>query len=131
MAALLLTFTNMAPCVFNGRVSIDIWQQTETEPFSVIRRIGVTVDDDAGSRRVKYLADAIVQFIICNRTPIFWLLICDWLNVYKTEHRRNKVVMRNPEETRKLLYFKGSETCIMLAQTYAQSTLDKILDYQV
>lgn len=80
-----LTFTNVTPGVFYSWIPIDIWQQTQAEALCVVWWISVAIHNNAWRRRMKYFPNTIVQFIIGNRTPVLWLLICNWLNIYENK----------------------------------------------
>ena len=54
------TFANMSPSVFDSRVAVNVGQKTEAESFGVVRRVGVSINDDRRRRRMENLTDTVV-----------------------------------------------------------------------
>ncbi len=75
------TFSDVASSVLNGRVAIDIRQQTKAETVTVIGGVGKAVHQYAGWGGLESLSHTIIQLIVHNGAPVFGFRICHRLNI--------------------------------------------------
>ena len=84
----------MTSSVLDGRVAVDVGEETETETVAVVGGVGKAVDDYAGHRRVEHLAHARVELVVRNVAPVCRLVVlhCRYLTrSVRSRCRRKKV----------------------------------------
>jgi len=79
---------DMSARVFDGRVSVDVGQEAETESVVVVGRIGEAVDDDGSGLGVEDFADSRVELVISDGSPISRFLVRHGIHVLRNIHRR-------------------------------------------
>ena len=73
------SFTNMSSSTFNGRIAINIRQETQTESLGVCRvRICESIYKDAGWACLELFTNSVIQLIVRDRTPRRRLLVINW-----------------------------------------------------
>lgn len=75
------TLSNMSPRVLDGRIAVDIREQTKTEAVMVVGGVGESIHNDAGRGGMEGLPHSIVEFVVSNRAPGLGLCVCDWGHV--------------------------------------------------
>ena len=83
-----LTFSNVPPSVFNSGIPINIGEQPEAETVLIVGRIGETVHQHTCGGGMERFAHAVIELIVDNRAPVFWLLISHRLHVCRKEQLR-------------------------------------------
>jgi len=81
-------FADVSPRVFDGGVSIDVREETETESVVVVRGIREAVDNDGGRLGVEDFADAGVELVISDRSPIGRFFVRHRVHVLRDVHGR-------------------------------------------
>jgi len=54
------TFADMPSSVLNRRITVDVGQKSQTEPLGIVRRVGVSVNNDWRGRRMKNFTHTVV-----------------------------------------------------------------------
>ena len=74
------SFSNMFPCIFNRRVSVNIGKESQTESFIIVGRICESIDNNTccSFRSLKLFSNPCVQLVIHDTAPHLRLLIMDW-----------------------------------------------------
>ena len=74
------TFADVPACIFDGRVAIDIREQAEAEPVGTCGRVCKAIHYHMGLVSMEGLPNTIIEFIVRNGTPKWWLLV---LHLYR------------------------------------------------
>lgn len=75
----------MPPRVFNGGIPINVGEQPKAETVLIVGRVGETVHQHTGGGGMERFSHAVIELIVDNRAPVFWLLISNCLNIWKKE----------------------------------------------
>ena len=60
----------MPPCTFYGRIPVYVGDLAQAEAVRVRTGVGETVHDDRGHSSLKYLSNAVVQFVVGDVAPV-------------------------------------------------------------
>lgn len=75
------SFSNVPPRVFNSGIPINVGEQPKAETVLIVGRVGETVHQHTGGGGMERFSHAVIELIIDNRAPVFWLLIRNCLNI--------------------------------------------------
>jgi len=66
--------------IFNGRIAVDVGQQTQTESISIHAWVSIAINDNMRLRGMKGFTNSLIKLVVSDGTPIWWLLVLD-LNI--------------------------------------------------
>ena len=69
------SFSNVTTNILNGRVTVHIGQKSKAESICIHTRICVPIHHDMGACGMECFPYPLVQFIVGDRAPVWWLLV--------------------------------------------------------